>query len=418
LIEFTSYGVDTGTQASAGRLLTIKLIMLRTRILLGIAFILIIVSVGSAQNDPLKPSVLTGDVTSVTDTKIVLNSKTGSIDVVLNSKTEFKRVPPENPTLKAAVESSVSEIGVGDKLMVTGILAADGKSVPARAVYVMTQSEISKKKAKDAEMWRTRGIAGKVATVNSQTGQVTVEIRGLMSSTTMVVTPKADAKILRYAPDSEKFNEAKPSTLAEIKAGDNIRALGDKNADNTALSAETVITGAFQTVAGTVVSTDTAANTVVIKSLTTNKDVTIDLSRASVMKRFPAEMAEKMAGGGIGGGGGGGVQVIRPAGGAQPQPVGGAQNRPLGQRPGGGGGIDEMLDRFPTITAADLKVGDMIAVSSSKGGDIDHIRAIKLLAGVEPFVKMAQMAQGANPGGRGGNAVNFNIPGLDGVSFP
>ena len=52
---------------------------------------------------------------------------------------------------------------------------------------------------------------------------------------------------------------------------------------------------------------------------------------------------------------------------------------------GGGGGIDEMLERFPNITAADLKPGDMIAVSSTKTGSTDRIKAIKLLAGVEPF---------------------------------
>lgn len=396
--------------------------MFRTRLLLVVAFVLTVVPFGSAQE---KPSVITGDVASVTDSKIVVNSKTGPVEVNLTEKTVFKRVPPENPILSAAVDSNASEIGVGDKVMATGILSRDGKTLPARSVYLMTQSELSKKKAKDAEMWRTKGIAGKVATVNPQTNQITVEIRGLMASTTAVVTPKENAKFLRYAPDSEKFDEAKSSSLTEIKPGDMIRAMGDKNLDNTAVAAETIITGAFQTVAGTVVSTDVANNTVVIKNLQTQKDVTIDLKRASVMKRFPAEQAARMAGmaGGMTPPGGGGVQIIRPAGGGQgagggAQPAGGGNGpRPMGGgRPGGG--LDEMLNMFPTITAADLKVGDMIAVSSTKSADVDHIRAIKLLAGVEPFIRMAQMGQGAGQGGRGGNNVNFNIPGLDGVSFP
>ena len=74
-----------------------------------------------------------------------------------------------------------------------------------------------------------------------------------------------------------------------------------------------------------------------------------------------------------------------------------------------------MLERFPNITAADLKVGDMIAVSSTKGTTVDRITAIKLLAGVEPFLRAAQAISG---GHRGQGAPSLNIPGLDGIDFP
>ena len=82
---------------------------------------------------------------------------------------------------------------------------------------------------------------------------------------------------------------------------------------------------------------------------------------------------------------------------------------------GRGGGIDDMIDRFPNITPADLKPGDMIAFSSTKNGSVDRIKAIKLLAGVEPFLRMAQASNGSqrSQGVSGG----FTIPGLDGVGF-
>jgi hypothetical protein len=76
-----------------------------------------------------------------------------------------------------------------------------------------------------------------------------------------------------------------------------------------------------------------------------------------------------------------------------------------------------MLERFPNITAADLKVGDMIAVSSTKGANLDRITAIKLLAGVEPFVRAAQMSAAAQGGGSR-RSVDLNIPGLDGFGAP
>jgi hypothetical protein len=83
-----------------------------------------------------------------------------------------------------------------------------------------------------------------------------------------------------------------------------------------------------------------------------------------------------------------------------------------------GGSIDDMLDRFPNITVADLKVGDMIAASSTKGADSDRVTAIKLLSGVEPFLKAPQAAGARQNGGQRGQDSGFTIPGLDGIGLP
>ena len=79
---------------------------------------------------------------------------------------------------------------------------------------------------------------------------------------------------------------------------------------------------------------------------------------------------------------------------------------------GGSGNIDDMLDRLPVITLADLKVGDAIAVSSTPGQDAGHVSAIKLLAGVEAFLSAPVIPQGA---GRQNSSPSINIPGLDGI---
>src|SRR3954454_14508774 len=82
----------------------------------------------------IKPSVLAGEVTSIDEKVLVITTKDGQLTVQLTAKTEFKRVPPDNPTPKAAVPAAASDIGIGDKVMVTGIPAANGMSVPARPV--------------------------------------------------------------------------------------------------------------------------------------------------------------------------------------------------------------------------------------------------------------------------------------------
>ena len=370
----------------------------------------------SAQAD-LKASLVPGDVVSVSEKQIVIKTKDGQLNVDLSAKTEFKRVAAEKPSLASAVPATLAEIVVGDKVVASGVFGEDKSKLPARTVYLMSKSDIAAKNQKEVEKW-ARGISGKVASVNSQTGQISVEVRNLMGTSTIVVTPKEAAIFKRYAPNSVKYSEAVASSVGAVQPGDMMRAAGDKSADGLSFSAEEIVTGAFQTIAGTVKAIDVEKNEVVITNLQTKKDVTVALGTASVMKKFPEEFAQRM----VQGAGGPGA---RPGGapGAVGQPVaatppGGAQpGGPVRMFPGGarGGGIDEMLERFPTISAADLKAGDMIAVSSTKNGDLDKISAIKLLAGVEPFIRAAQ-ASGQQ--GRGGQQGSFNIPGLDGFDFP
>lgn len=362
----------------------------------------------------IKPNFAGGEVVSVESGKIVLQTKDGAIDVVLSAATEYKRVPPENPTLKAAVAAALADVGAGDKLLVTGTVSADKKQIPAKAVYILSKAEIAQKLSKEAEEWRKRGIVGRATKVDFQTGQITISVRGSAGETETVVSPKENARFLRYAPDSIKYSEAKPSNVREIFVGDIVRALGDRSEDGASFKAEQVLSGAFQTVGGTVKSVDTAKNEIVIENIQTKKDVTIAVSDVSTLKKFPAEMAQRMA-----------QFQARGAGGIQPPQSGGQPQPPQGQTPNrtgppnGGGGmrgdINDMFERLPVVTLAELKPGEMIAVSSTRTDNPTRITAIRLLAGVEPFLR----AQQQNPGaGRGrGQDSSFSIPGLEGADF-
>lgn len=362
-----------------------------------------------------------GEVKSVEVGKIVLQTKDGAIDVVISDATQFKRVPPDNPKIAAAVASNVSEIGVGDKLLVTGTVSADKKQVPAKAVYLITKSDIAQKQSKESEAWRTRGVVGRVTQVNSQTGEITIQVRSamMMPDKTVVITPKENAKYLRYAQNSIKYSEAKPSSVKEILVGDIVRALGDRSDDGAGFKAEQILSGAFQTVGGTVKSIDAAKNEIVIENMQTKKDVTITVGSNSQLKKFPAEQAQRMAQ----------FQAMRANGVQPPQQnnqTSGGQTPPnrQGQGEGGQGGgmrgdINDMFDRLPAVTLAELKPGDMIAISSTRTDDPTRATAIRLLAGVEPFLKAPQMPGGNRRGnGQSGQNSSFTIPGLDGLDAP
>ena len=409
--------------------------MMRKTLLLLTLFVLMgsIFSSVQAQNADagVKPSVVTGDVASVSNDKIVLQTKDGAMNIMLSSKTEYKRVSPENPSLRAAVAANFSDINVGDKLMVTGIVSADKKTVPAKGVYLMTKADIVERQTKEQEQWLTRGISGKVTLVNSQAKQLTVSTPGLTGEKITVLTVKDNTDFRRYAPDSVQFSQAKPSMIDEIKPGDMIRALGDKSADGATFSAERIVTGSFQTIGGTIKAIDTTKNEITITNVQTKKDMTIVVGENSVLKQFPAEMAQRMAQfqamqtGGIQPGGQGGMRPSRATNPQGGQPNGGGQvgiqrmgqGGGMGMR-GGSGSIDDMLERFPNITVADLKVGDMIAASSTKGANTDRVTAIKLLSGVEPFLKSSQAAGSRRNGNQQGQDSGFTIPGLDGIGLP
>jgi hypothetical protein len=158
--------------------------------------------------------------------------------------------------------------------------------------------------------------------------------------------------------------------------------------------------------------------------LQTKQPLIVVIKQDAALRRFPPmnEMGAMMAMGGRGPGG-----SAPSAQGGQSQP--GA--RPQGQNPGGPGtggpggrsgsgfNIQDMLERLPTITVGDLKVGDTIVVSSTKGADATRLTAITLVSGADTLLNMLaarqqQPGQAApNPGaglGSGGFQIGIGLP--------
>lgn len=372
----------------------------------------------SAQDDSSTKKLqwATGVSKTVGAEKIVVETKDGTIDAVISKSTTFFRLPPDNLKLSAATDSKLADISAGDRVLVTGTYSDDKKTIYAVKVYLVKGSDIAEQQEKQRQEWRTRGIAGRITEVDAEAKTITVEMRGITGQAmTLKVSPKDEIKYLRYSPDSVKYSDALTSSFSEIKKDDMIQALGDRGEDGASFMAEEILTGSFQTVAGTIKSIDAEKNEVTITDLKTKNDVTIVVKDTSLLKKFPEEIAQRLAG----------FQAMTQGGGGGVRPPQGQGRRGEGRQGGGdgqGGGmgrmdINDMLNRFPTIKVSDLNVGEMIAVSSPKGADATRLTAIKLLAGVEPFLTMAAASGGRSSGGRGGVSGGLNIPGLDSVDF-
>jgi hypothetical protein len=77
-----------------------------------------------------------------------------------------------------------------------------------------------------------------------------------------------------------------------------------------------------------------------------------------------------------------------------------------------------MLERLPTISIADVKVGDTIIVSSTKGADPTRLTAISLVSGADTLLNMIAARQAQQTGGQatpnpsaglGGGGIQFGI---------
>jgi len=364
-----------------------------------------------------------GEVKSIDATAKQLTIKTDAgsmVAVSLSDKTTYKKLAPGETSLTNATDVTFADLAEGDRIMARGTVATDLKSVPALMVIVMTKGDLAKKADAERAEWRRRGILGVITALKPDTKEITISNR-TMAGTQLVVIPVSDkTEMRRYAPDSIKFGDAKPSQFSELKVGDQLRALGDRTEDPLRFNPQKVVTGSFRTVGGVVTAIDPATHEIKINELEKKTPLTIVIKQDAVLRRFPAEF-----GGGFRPGGGGGPGAGQaPAGGGQ-QAQGGAPQRPQGAGPGGPGGpggqggrpgfnINDMLERLPTISIADVKVGDTIIVSSTQGVDPTRLTAISLVAGADTLLAMLaprpQAGQAPNPAaGLGGSGISFGI---------
>lgn len=362
--------------------------------------------------------------------QLIVKTDAGSlVTVSLGDKTVYMRLAPGEKTLTNAAKIAFTDVGEGDRVWARGKVADDHKSVPAAALIVMNKADIAKKQEAERAEWKRRGVLGIITALKPETKEITISSRTLagQQSITIPITDKVELR--RYAPDSIKFADAKPSEFAEIKVGDQLRALGERSPDALSLTAEKVVTGAFRVVAGVVSAVDAATGEVKINDLQTKQPLTIVVKQDAVLRRFPsaAQMGGMMAMMGRGGQGPGG-QAAPPAAGQGAPPAAGQSNRPNGApggppqgggpgggRTGGGPNIQDMLERLPTITIADVKVGDTIIVSSTKGADPTRLTAISVISGADTLLNMMAARQQAagqsapNPSAGLGSGIQFGI---------
>ena len=348
-----------------------------------------------------------GTIKSVSGNNIVLTTdNSGDVNVVVQAAAKLVRVEPGQKDLKEAVPIALKELVPGDRILVRGQLGEDGKTVLATAVIAMKKASIAEKQAREREEWR-QGASGLVSNVDAAANSILITQPGVNEKRTVTIHVSKDTMVRRYAPDSIKFDDAKPAKLEQVKAGDQLRARGTRSADGSELTAAEIVCGTFRNIAGTVSSIDAAANMMTLQDLATKKSVTVRVTTDSQVRKLPLPMAQRIAArlkgispdsltpNGAGGGAnasanaaaGQGSQGQRPA--ASPASGSGqAGSEGSGRNASGGGGdFQQAFNRMPAATLAEFQKGDAVMIVATEGGSNGVPSVITLLGGVEPILQ-------------------------------
>jgi hypothetical protein len=357
------------------------------------------------------PSRFVGSVTAISGTTLTVKTDAGDQkQVEVPADAAIKRVAPGEKDLSKAATITFNELAVGDRVLVRLDPNATGATPTAAQIIAVKQEDLAQKQQKDREDWQRRGIGGLVKSVDAASGTLVVTAGAGATAKTVAVHTTKSTILKRYASGSVRFDEAKTEPIDAIKAGDQLRARGEKNADGSEITAEEVVSGTFRNISGTISSLDASASSLVVKDLATKKPVTILISSESQMRRLPERMAQMLAtrlkggsaapGGATPSGLGAGPANGAPPAGGPPQqrtynggsPGGSGPGGPGGGPSGGSGGDPQnMLSRAPAIQLAELQKGEavMLVATETPNG----IAAVTLLAGVEPLLEAPAASQ-------------------------
>jgi hypothetical protein len=315
-----------------------------------------------------------------------------------DDKTQFLNLPAGEKDTKKATRAAAADVSAGDRV-IARMRAEDQTGLPAVFLYFEKKTDLAQRQKKTEEEWQTQSVYGTVKSVDAAAKSVVISARGGPAPPKDVaLDATGPVEYQRFSLDSGKY-EPSSAGLASIQAGDQVRLLGQKNADQTEIKLEAIQSGTFKSLPVTVKSVDSAAGMIAATDLTTKKPITINIKPDTQLKRLDDATALLMARRlnptfqtETGRGGRGGQ--------ASNAGVAGGFAGRGGQAGGGRGGRNadpnNLLNQQPTIELADLKAGEPVVVTGGASSDMAKLTATSVVAGVDPILRAAP-DRGADP---------------------
>jgi len=331
-----------------------------------------------------------GTIQSLDGNNFIVKSDEGAeVHVAAQDATRFLQVNPGQTDLKQAVPIHLQDLQTADRVLVRGSTSPD-KKMTAATVIVMKKIDVEAKQQRERQDWQKRGIGGLVSAVDPASGDIMITVTALGAKTDVVVLTTKETVIRRYAPNSVRFDDARQSTLAEIKPGDQLRARGTRSDDGKHFTAEEVVSGTFRNIAGTITAIDAPTSTITVADGISKNTVQVKVTSASQLRKLPAPMAQRIALRLKGGSSQDGAPSAGGTGAAPTNAMAASASRGAAQEgmPGRGAGADlqQMLNRLPALKLTDFQKGDALMIVSTEGAAEEPVTAITVLGGVEPIL--------------------------------
>ena len=332
-----------------------------------------------------------GAIQAISGSTITLKPDTGAdVSVTVQGAVRVLRVAPGQTDLKTATPIQLSDLQVGDRILVRGTPSADGQSLSASAIVAMKRSDVEAKQQQEREDWQKRGIGGLVSAVDASAGTITISVTAAGGTRTVSVHTAAgdDFSALRSGFGAVRRRET------QFAGGDQ----GGRPASRAG-SAERGWNGVY-------------------RGRDRFRGVP-EYCRHDQQRRCRHERAhgdgfgDEEAGGGEdqraiatieaaaadGSGHGDAVEGRRQRRGRRERCrrlriPGGAAGRRRAKAPGmpgardaGAADLQQVMNRIPKATIADMQKGDAVMIVSTEGTSSGGVTAITLLSGVEPILQ-------------------------------
>ncbi len=344
-----------------------------------------------------------GTIKSISGNTILLSTDAGSdVTIQVLDATKVVQIAPGQKDLKDATAIQLADLQPGDRILVRGKVAEDGKAVVAASIIAMKKADIAEKQSREREEWQKHGLGGLVNSVDAASGTISIALPSQGEKNSVAVHVSKDTMLRRYSLDSVKFDDAKPAPLDQVKPGDQLRARGTRSPDGTELTAVEIVSGTFRNISGTISAIDTSAGTIIVQDLAVKKSVTVRITPESQLRKLPPPVAQRIAARLKGASTDASSSATSAKGSGSPASAeqspklnapparGSTSGGSDGAGRSGGGGIadlQQMISRMPAAALADLQKGDAVMIVATEGGASGPSTVITLLGGVEPILE-------------------------------
>jgi hypothetical protein len=335
-----------------------------------------------AQQAATATARVVGTVQAISGKSLTVISDSGTTSSVLvEDATKLLQIEPGKTNLSEATPFSFSELQPGDRVLVRGILADDGKTIRAASLIAVKRAALAEKQSKERSEWQ-RGVGGLVKLVDTASSTISISTNAVVGKKEVVVHFTSDTVFRRYASDSTRFDAARIAAVTEIQPGDQIRARGARSEGGADFNASEIVSGTFRNIAGMVTASDTTTNTLIVLDLATKAPVALRINSESQMRKLPPQFAESLAA----------RLKNQSAGAVQSQPnaqsTAPQQPAPSAQKGAAAGGdFQQVIARMPAATLSDLQKGEAVMVVTTQGNGKDPLTVVTLLGGVEPILR-------------------------------